>query len=356
MFNSRIKRINDLKQQIEQAVEEIKLAEQKVNLEIRPLAMKCMDAKIDFVKLLDQSYALKFFRVREKEKINDILLSVAESIREHINTEELEAIYKKHLDIGGYEEEDEEEMNEFVQDMGKSFIEDMAKEMFGVDVDLSDIGDIDEEMDDIKDRIEHKIFEQQEEEVEAERNRKKNKREQNKIDKVKEEAKKISQTSRKIYTQLVKLLHPDHEQDESQKAWKTEAIKEVTEAYNNNDFFSLLNFQMKYFNNVEGSFDFLSDEQLKYYNKILLEQIQELEFEWEGLTHMGPQASLYHKFCGSEAKMKKEIKKEVKILQEELAMIQEDIDSFSNKKSLRAYLRDYKIQPPAFSLFDIFFK
>jgi len=358
MFNSRIKKINGLKEKIELAKKEFEDGKSRIAKELFPAMEKYKTVRFELVKLLDQAYSMKFFRRREKEKINDILLSVSDDLLEKMESEELLEIHNRHVDISNMNDGDDDDDDDYpfdeedAREMEQSMKEFMLKQMMGIDVDLSDVEDLDD-MDLIMKKIEEQQFEQKEAKAKHESTRKKSKAEEKRANKIKEEAKKISQISRKIYTRLVKMLHPDHEHDEEKKEWKTEAIKEVTEAYNKDDFFTLLRLQLHYFEKEEGSLEELNDDQLKYYNKILLEQIRELEGEYNSMTGWSAQGEFYRKYCGKDAD--RMIEREKQGLEREINMTQQDIDAFSNKKGLRGFLRKYKIQE-IFSPFDFFFK
>lgn len=357
MFNSRIKKINQLKEKIEAAKKEFEEGKSRIAKELFPTMEKYTKIRFELVQLLDKAYNMKFFRKREKEKINDILLSISDDLFDKMESEELLEIHNRHVDIANMSDDDDEDDEEDpfdeedMKEMERSAMEFMLKKMMGVDVDLSDVDDL-EDMDAVMKKVEQQQFEKADAKAKHENTRKKSKAEEKKANKIKEEAKKISQISRKIYTRLVKMLHPDHETDEAVKAWKTEALKEVTEAYNKDDFFTLLRLQLHYFEKEEGSLDELNDDQLKYYNKILLEQIRELEGEYSNMTGWGPQGQFYQKYCGKNAD--RMIEREKQGLEREIDMTQHDIDAFSDKKGLRGFLRNYKIQ--VFSPLDFFFK
>lgn len=90
-----------------------------------------------------------------------------------------------------------------------------------------------------------------------------------------EEARKKNITG--IYRQLAKALHPDLEPDAVIKAEKEILMKELTEAYQNNDLHTLLRLELLWVQKEENNPEKLTEEKLDIYNQVLKEQVQGLE-------------------------------------------------------------------------------
>ena len=82
-----------------------------------------------------------------------------------------------------------------------------------------------------------------------------------------------------IYKQLAKIFHPDLEHNEELKLQKEELMKQLTNAYENNDLHTLLKLELVWIQNEENNPGKLTDEELAIYNRALKEQILELEDE-----------------------------------------------------------------------------
>lgn len=94
---------------------------------------------------------------------------------------------------------------------------------------------------------------------------------------------KTTRSVRNVYTDLVKAFHPDRELDDEEKLRKTEIMKAVTEAYQRNNLMELLRLQID-FNQIDQSqLENLDKAQLNYYNKVLSEQLEELETEKQAI-------------------------------------------------------------------------
>jgi hypothetical protein len=75
----------------------------------------------------------------------------------------------------------------------------------------------------------------------------------------------------------VKALHPDREPDPAEKARKTELLQRVTAAYERNELLTLLRLQLELERLDPAHLENLADTQLAPYNRLLREQVQELE-------------------------------------------------------------------------------
>ena len=84
-----------------------------------------------------------------------------------------------------------------------------------------------------------------------------------------------------LYKELVKILHPDLEQDEKIKQVKEQLMKELTVAKEENDLHAMLILKQKahQLNNTIPNADGYSLEKLKAYNKVLKQKIEEFRFE-----------------------------------------------------------------------------
>ncbi len=83
----------------------------------------------------------------------------------------------------------------------------------------------------------------------------------------------------KIYRSLAKAFHPDLERDTEKIAEKEEFMKRLTAAYEQNDLHTLLHLEIEWITKEEGKSERLSGSNLRVYNQILQEQVEELELE-----------------------------------------------------------------------------
>ncbi|CAN5755313.1 J domain-containing protein [soil metagenome] len=336
-FNSKIKKINTLKASLEEAEQALQVARQRLHKELQPLLDKLLEARIAFVKLLDRSYALPYFRKKEKEKIGFLIGDLAYDLISQHGVEELTEIHDR------YTEKTHAEYEAEADEMAKGMAHSMFKDIFGLDLDFDNLDDLEK----VQAQIEQQMEEKQQAHQTRRAGRKKTPAQLEKEAKAKAEMANISKASRRIYTDLVKLLHPDKEQDPTARAWKEEAIKKVTLAYEQDDFFELLRMQMEFIEEQDRGLDLLSEQQLKYYIKMLNDQIRELEDEQFSRTGgFGPGADFYYRYCGNPKQMDQKFAREKRELKKELTQLQQDLQELESPKSLREFLKGVEIDEP----------
>lgn len=108
---------------------------------------------------------------------------------------------------------------------------------------------------------------------------KKKSRKQKKREREAEEKQTLENDAKSIYFRLLKKFHPDKQLDEKLKFEYTEITKMVTKAYKTNDFMGLLKLQIGYLDPEELEAHQLAEETLDRYNKILQNQLRELQEE-----------------------------------------------------------------------------
>jgi hypothetical protein len=117
--------------------------------------------------------------------------------------------------------------------------------------------------------------EQQREARRAARPRKPSARER----KAQEAAAQATQSVREIYRKLASHLHPDRENDPAERERKTALMQRVNQAYADNKLLDLLQLQLEIEQIDPAHIAGLSEERLKHYNRVLAEQLNELQQE-----------------------------------------------------------------------------
>lgn len=332
-FNNKIKKINKLKEKIAKKQAIMAQAQARVQAEIQPLFGKLVEKRIELVKLLDRLYDLPFFKKREKEKIAYLIEDISYDLIEKYKVEELIEVYDKYA-VTSYADAMKQADEE-----AREMAEDLLRNAFGLDIDMDDV----ESLEDLEKKVEEQFDQQEKEREEKKSARKKTKAQLAKEEKMKAEMNNISKASRRVYTELAKVLHPDKEKDEATKAWKEEAMKKVTQAYKQDDFFELLRLQMEYIESQGENLNQLSEEQLRYYLKILNEQAKELEEEDYSFS-FGFDAHFYHQYCGTPKQMDQKIGSARNSLERELQQLNQDLQEFEEPANLRAFLKELRFR------------
>ncbi len=291
-FNERVHQIKELKEYIQKAKDITDEFDRLNQTELMPIFHKITKQKIKFIQILDKNYSSDFFRKKEKEKIACLILDEIDQLPDL--APDLESIKQKYADLG--------------------YLTNTAKPPNTEDTPTQTAND-----DAHDDFLFDDFFDALSQEKNDHHTRKINKSSEKQVKKSENE-KQLNKTIRTLYTELIKVLHPDRESDEEIKLAKTEIMKNVTEAYKKRDYFGLMQLQIAYLQGLGGkNLQETPKETLQQYNKILLNQKKALETEWNRLssprsalgTLIGEavknKSYLYYKINMEKSQMKKHI-------------------------------------------------
>jgi hypothetical protein len=168
----------------------------------------------------------------------------------------------------------EEGQREEKLEMTKEFIKSQL-EMVGIDIDLSDIHASMSD-DEIAAALDERISA-------ADPNYKQAKPKKKSKAKVKKEMAQAEFNALKdksfssMYKNLVKLIHPDAEADETLKLKKTEWMQQLTVAYKNKDIKKMMLIELEWLHGSKEQLEKMSEDKLAHFNQLLSDQIKETE-------------------------------------------------------------------------------
>jgi len=314
-FNNSIQKIDFLKSKIGYVKKEIDQIQVKITSEILPLEKKLIEVQIKEIIYLDALFQQNIFKKRDNDTLSEMIFERTTEFISRTESPELEDIFTRHNDGISFEEANEEASKKASETLKESF-----SSIFGMkfddDADLSD-------PEKFQEYIDQQVAAEEAEYDARKANKKKTAKQIEKEEKQQQEAKNLNKTSRQIYMELVKAFHPDREKDELEKERKTLLMHRITEANEKDDLFELLRLRLEL---LGTDFEHSNDESLKYYVKLLKQQVAELEQEIAGLTSFGQSSffgpSLYERFGSDkyqslENKFKKEIANLKKIIKDE---------------------------------------
>jgi hypothetical protein len=269
-FNRLTARIANLRKEIDRSRSELTKLSGLYNSEISTVVKELGEEKILLAKTLASRYRTIKLTNKQIEEVEDIILNLLDDAFVVIKPDaEAEKLYD-HISGTSHKEIVKEEMQELKEEMQDQFYD-----MFGIDIDMSDLDDSPEGFA----RFQQKMQEQIDLQEQKRGERKKTKKQLEKEARLLEEKEIEKRTIRSIYMSLAKLLHPDTEMDETIKKEKEEVMKEITKAYNENDLSSLLKLELQWVARETDHLEKLTDDKLKIYIGVLKEQVKELEIE-----------------------------------------------------------------------------
>jgi len=274
-FNKLIEKIETLEKQLVETKDlafELTIAFSK---EIVPVEKKLGKAYFEFAMVLD-SY-VQNIKLTKKQSIDfdEHIINLFNNALTYAEPDEQqEALFDKYSDLSYRETLEIEKLDLFEQFRG--YMEDeMGVDVGEMDFDITNEAEAREYAEKLKEKFEQKNLEDEE----KEQNKKKTKKQIEQEQKQKLEAELSTKSLRSIYISLAKLLHPDTETDEELKSDKTELMKKVTVAYDQKDLATLLKLEIEWVHRTSDNLQELTDEKLKLYNKVLSEQVEDLNQE-----------------------------------------------------------------------------
>ena len=310
-FNSSIQKIDLLKREIGFVKTEIEQIHVKITSEIYPLEKKLFEVQVKEIIYLDALFQQNIFKKRDNDTLSEMIFTRASELIIRTESPELNDIFTRHNDGISFEEASEEANKNATDNLKDSF-----SSIFGMKIE--DDADFNE-----PEKFQEYLDQQLSADEAKKANKKKTAKQIEKEEKQRQEVKNLNKTSRQIYMELVKAFHPDREKDELEKERKTLLMHRITEANEKDDLFELLRLRLEL---LGTDFEHSNDENLKYYVKLLNQQVAELQHELAELTSFGQSSffgsSLYERFGSDrnqslENKFKREITNLKKIIKNE---------------------------------------
>ena len=143
---------------------------------------------------------------------------------------------------------------------------------------------------------------------------------------------------------LVKNFHPDTEQDEEKRLWKTEIMQKITLAYGEDDYIQLLELQMTLLEDRDNAVEKFDDKQLRYFNDALKQQVDELEMQLNmNSPAMNPMFHGAELFSLNRDQMVRNVNKQVKNFQQNLKVYRNCIEVIKSARGLKEYVKQYEL-------------
>ncbi len=346
-FNNLIKKIDAQKKLLAEWQETFERCQQDAVTKLEPLKKTLEEQQLAMIKLLDQQFTSHKFTANQQEKLSHLITDTCEDLLQSDDSDELKTLYNKYSG-GDYDAEALEEQN-----MAADFLKQMMERELGITIEDGDFDPNEPEAS--AERLFAK-FQQQQEQAEAAAPprppRKKTAKQLAKEAKEAEEAANVSKSIQAVYRQLTSALHPDREPDPVERERKTELMQQVTVAYANKDLLKLLELQLAVEQIDQTKLNNIAADRLKHYNKILSDQLRELQeevFLKENQIRMMLRLAPFEPLSPKRLVMM--IKEDVRTMQDGIMRIQRDLRLFQDVKQLKAWLKSYRIPKPDFDPF-----
>ena len=351
-FNSLIKKIDQQKQRLGQWSETIPKMQQLTAQEYEPLLDTYCELQTQWVHLLDKAHADPVLKKRDKEKLSHLICETAiDLLAGGGDDAELKAIYNRHS--GSDFDQEDAELDAATGELMKS----MMEGMLGMDFGDADVSSLEKMKAFIEEKRESMRSEREEHQREADARRAKRKKtakQQAKEEQMQAEAAHLKKSIQEIYRKLATALHPDRETDPAERERKTALMQKVNVAYGNKDLLQLLELQLQVEQIDQAHVNNIAEDRLKHYNKILKDQLQQLQHEVQGIEMVWRmQFNLPPFAIVSPKAVMDQMQAEIRQLKREVAGIKQDLHTFQDIELLKGRLKSYKI-PKKQEMDDLF--
>lgn len=339
-FNSLTKKIDRQKKLLIEWTETIPAYHQKVEQEFNPLVDALNSQKLEWVRLLDRFYDTPLFKKNDKLKMKHLIREACEQLIPEMNSDELKVLFNK------YSDEDYDTIHQEVETAVGELMKNLAEGMFNVDlgddVDMSSPEKFHAHLQEkLKEQAETQSKQQSEPPVKP---RKKTKKQLEKEARQREEEAMASKSVQEVYRKLVATLHPDREPDAQERARKTALMQRVNTAYGKKDLLQLLELQLEIEQIDPAHLSQMADSRLKHFNKILREQLAELEQEIYQIGEMFKlQLNLPFYALLTPKQLMTMLANDIKAVRKDMATVQKELEIFQDPAALKAWLKSYKI-------------
>ena len=302
--------------------EEMRLTFQKKYVdELLPLQRESTDLQVKMVHLLNDAFDSKRLTKAERRSLSDLIADMAGRLVDACDDVAMKAIYNMHS-ASDYDNETVAELNVEAP---------TPDELLGFEAE--DDGDVDSP-DELLQRVEAQMQARHDARERAKEARRAARRQSSPKNRAAQALQDTAQAElrkpiREVYRKLASALHPDREPDAQERLRKTTLMQRANHAYKKKDLLTLLALQRELEHIPQLPLNDITEDRLQHYNKILQDQIDELDQEIRYVEDDFRQA------CGIRSSTDVSPRTVLRSLQKEITMLQRYIQNLAG--SLRLF-------------------
>jgi hypothetical protein len=315
---------------------------------LQPLIGQTASMRLEFVRRLDKAYAQKGLSKTERRFIRDMLSDLTGELANETDNAEMKALYQKYAGVD-FDQEEAEMMAEM-----KAMMEHELGMDLGDDLDMSSpdafIKQMQARLAEEQEKHEKQVQADNERRARRKKSAKQNAKEEQRL----EEEKRVNLSLREIYRKLASALHPDRELDPAERERKTVLMQRVNQAYDKKNLLQLLELQLEIEHIDQTAINSLSEERLAHYNKILKEQLVELEeqvrfvdYDFRMRFGIDPFASL------KPESLMRILARDIVLARQALRDIESDVNATQNLASLKALIKEMRRRQREDDYYDV---
>jgi hypothetical protein len=336
-FNTLVKQIDTRRGRLERWEVETPLFQKKFVGEMLPLRRADTDARTRLVHRLDDLHREMTLTATERRTVSELIVAMAHELLEAHGDASLKPIYNRHAKT------DYDADARAGREQIKMLMEAAYGVEFGDDVDLSSheafMRHTAQKFDELQ---AEKDAQRQARQARREKRKKTPKQMQAEARREAEKAE-VTQSIRDVYRKLASALHPDREPDAEERVRKTALMQRANQAYAKNNLLQLLELQLELEHIDQHAINGISEERLTHYNKVLFEQLGELDREISRVQEQfratyGP---LPHAYT-SPFHVVSDLAKEIAALQTVVDALENDLRELSDERRVKTWLKEIR--------------
>lgn len=322
LLSEKIEQLDSLIPELETARDEII---RRIPTDLNPLIMEYQTFRVELVHIMDRTYEADLYRKAYLTKLSYIICENSLDLIANFGFDELKPVFNKYSPVNI-----ETVLNQLNQKVDK--ITDPA---FLLEEEAHPKNDFPENFHELPEAEQQRLKEEQ-----------RARKVQDKINQAKQnlDKQKTTKSVRTVYMDLVKAFHPDREADETEKLRKTEIMQRVTMAYQENNLLGLLKLQIEFDRIDQDHLENLTKNQLNYYNKVLKQQVEDLEIQKEIVQkEISALCGLLYQHVNSYTSSIVKFNTNVNEVKAEIKNIKQVTKQWKVPSQLKAYLKTYQI-------------
>lgn len=351
LFNQLTKKITRLRQQVKQWEELLPRYEQQYQQHYAPLMAEFNRQRLAMLQLLDAAYEKTKLNKGQRQYLRSLIEEMLDELLEYEPNDQLKALFARYH--GQNYEDHEQSMQESLRAM--------MSDVMGVEIDqIIDFRDPEAMLKMMAEQMRARLDREQADADDAAaegaagaaqsaqfaQSAKARQPSQRELKRQAEQAlaeQQLGQTLREVYRKLASALHPDRETDCAERERKTALMSRVNVAYDNKDLLRLLELQLEVEQIDAAMINSLGGERLKHFNRILGEQVDELNRELQQIYYV-----FQLRFPGLQPEMERKVPsasqplphlmQEVAQLEQALAGLNQDLLAMQDARYLKQWL------------------
>lgn len=319
-FQKQLQRIEKLQEEIRNHEIWEATARERVMKDILPLEQEVIDIHVLRVHGFNDAYHSKAFKKAEKAALREFIIQESEVLIRRFGREDLREIYNEHTGQKSVSVKDR-----------LAELKEVFSEQFGISFEGVQINTEEE----LRAYVAEEMGRQQarQEEKRQKRAEKKEKKKQKKAMITPEAVPVEMLPLRKLYMALAKLFHPDRERDEARREFKTKLMQQVTEAYQQGNWFALLKLQSEH----PEARELGEMPEVTSYNQALKKQADQLQSQLNEIR----KNDFHARFVAEPQRMDAKFAQEIRKLKATIKQLKDEVSRHRNHEALKNFIRNY---------------